>query len=54
MEPENKYEKIDKKPIGKGASASVYAVRRITDNEKLAMKVIKIPNKDDEVKNFLI
>ena len=54
MEPENKYEKIDKKPIGKGASASVYAVRRITDNEKLAMKVIKLPNQEDEIKNFLI
>ena len=53
MEPGKKYEKIDKKPIGKGASASVYAVRRITDNEKLAMKVIKIPNKDDEVKNYV-
>jgi hypothetical protein len=54
MEPENKYEKIDNKKIGVGAFGSVYAVRRVTDNEKLAMKVIKLPNDEDDVKNFLI
>ena len=44
--------KIDAKPLGIGGAAKVYGCTRITDGERLAIKILSDKNDNGKVKRF--